>query len=60
MLKRKTIKVKSNRKNVESRTEDTAVIKKHHIDVSIIIAVRPSQTLCKPPIWCRIEAPHWR
>lgn len=39
MLKRKTIKVKSNRKNVESRTEDTAVIKKHHIDVSIIIAV---------------------
>ena len=22
--------------------------------------LRPSQTLCKPPIWCRIEAPHWR
>ena len=22
--------------------------------------VRPSQTLCKPPIWCRIEAPDWR
>ena len=21
---------------------------------------RPSQTLCKPPMWCRIEAPHWR
>jgi len=22
--------------------------------------VRPSQILCKPPIWCRIEAPYWR
>ena len=22
--------------------------------------MRPSQTLCKPPMWCRIEAPHWR
>ena len=22
--------------------------------------VRPSQNLCKPPMWCRIEAPHWR
>ena len=21
---------------------------------------RPSQTLCKPPMWCRIEAPHRR
>ena len=21
---------------------------------------RPSQTLCKPPMWCRIEAPDWR
>ncbi|MDD5971250.1 MAG: recombinase family protein [Paraprevotella sp.] len=21
---------------------------------------RLSQTLCKPPMWCRIEAPHWR
>ena len=21
---------------------------------------RPSQTLCKPPMWCRIGAPHWR
>ena len=21
---------------------------------------RPSQILCKPPIWCRIEAPYWR
>ena len=21
---------------------------------------RPSQNLCKPPMWCRIEAPHWR
>ena len=21
---------------------------------------RLSQTLCKPPKWCRIEAPHWR
>ena len=22
--------------------------------------MRPSQTLCKPPSWCRIEAPRWR
>ena len=22
--------------------------------------VRPSQNLCKPPMWCRIGAPHWR
>ena len=22
--------------------------------------LRPSQNLCKPPMWCRIEAPHWR
>ena len=22
--------------------------------------MRPSQILCKPPIWCRIEAPYWR
>ena len=22
--------------------------------------LRPSQILCKPPIWCRIEAPYWR
>ena len=21
---------------------------------------RPSQKLCKPPIWCKIEAPYWR
>ena len=21
---------------------------------------RQSQNLCKPPMWCRIEAPHWR
>ena len=21
---------------------------------------RPSQIFCKPPIWCRIEAPYWR
>ena len=21
---------------------------------------RPSQSLSKPPMWCRIEAPHWR
>ena len=21
---------------------------------------RPSHTLCKPPRWCIIEAPHWR
>ena len=23
-------------------------------------AARPSQILCKPPMWCRIEAPHRR
>ena len=23
-------------------------------------SLRPSQNLCKPPMWCRIEAPHWR
>ena len=23
-------------------------------------SVRPSQKLCKPPIWCKIEAPYWR
>lgn len=39
MLKRKTIRVKSIRKDVESRAGDTAVIKKHQIDVSIIIAI---------------------
>ena len=22
--------------------------------------LRPSQKLCKPPIWCKIEAPNWR
>lgn len=48
MLKRKTIKVKSNRKNVESRTEDTAVIKKHHIDVSIELN-REKRTIDKKP-----------
>ena len=26
----------------------------------INLAARPSQILCKPPMWCRIEAPHWR
>ena len=25
-----------------------------------IAKVTPSQILCKPPMWCRIEAPHWR
>ena len=25
-----------------------------------IITLRLSQNLCKPPMWCRIEAPHWR
>ena len=23
-------------------------------------SMRPSQTLCKPSLWCRIEAPQWR
>ena len=22
--------------------------------------LRPSHKLCKPPMWCRIGAPHWR
>ena len=34
------------------------------VDVKVVprrcIAERLSQTLCKPLMWCRIEAPHWR
>ncbi len=28
--------------------------------VTIGILRRPSQILCKPPLWCRLEAPQWR
>ena len=24
------------------------------------VYLRPSQIVCKPPVWCRIEAPYWR
>lgn len=27
---------------------------------ALVANERPSQNLCKPPMWCRIEAPHWR
>ena len=30
------------------------------LENTIRIGSRPSQILCKPPMWCRIEAPHRR
>ena len=29
-------------------------------EIKKVVYSRPSQNLCKPPMWCRIEAPHWR
>ena len=34
--------------------------KASHIIRDLYDVGRPSQILCKPPIWCRIEAPYWR
>ena len=34
--------------------------KKAGIMLFAAFLLRPSQMLCKPPIWCRIEAPYWR
>ena len=28
--------------------------------ISLKEYMRPSQILCKPPLWCKIEAPQWR
>ncbi|MGN8891125.1 hypothetical protein, partial [Dysosmobacter sp. HCP28S3_G4] len=42
---------------------DTKLIKALYADATTrerFFVERPSQILCKPPMWCRIEAPHRR
>ena len=38
----------------------TAIERNYRKINDIIRMERPSQILCKPPMWCRIEAPHRR
>ena len=52
--------------NIEPTEYDTSSYKEYKKLLELIcrneekLQARPSQTLCKPPIWCRIEAPDWR
>ena len=45
--------------HVDGSLPDT-IVKQSSASVSGFTFSRPSQTLCKPPMWCRIEAPDWR
>ena len=40
--------------------QDKRVEGQESIEEILSDILRPSQNLCKPPMWCRIEAPHWR
>ena len=65
MLNRKA-GVKQRESNIELfRIIIMFLIVAHHYIVNSgiyeqITELRPSQKLCKPPIWCKIEAPYWR
>ena len=57
--------VNKKEKSVPTETENGLAIQQiADADLFPIVKIpeisRPSQNLCKPPMWCRIEAPHWR